>query len=257
MIDDDAPTRLRLPRLSARVERVALPFWNGLFSAAASVLAGMMVTVAIAVLVMIALALIAGGRAPSTQAGSPLNTFILITFYVSAGSLAAWRMRVLRLQPFAPLRARDVRAIAIGFGALVLARFAAGIQIVLTHETKHVQHGFEHFSISGATPAQTDLALGLTAATLVLLAPVVEEMIFRGLFFGALARPLGIWAAALVSALVFGAVHGDWVLFPTLATLGFVNAVAYAATGNLTVPVVLHAINNAFATAFLIAQHAR
>ena len=47
--------------------------------------------------------------------------------------------------------------------------------------------------------------------------------------------------------------HGDPVLFPTLAALGFVNALAYAATGNLWVRIILHALNNALGAALLIA----
>ena len=64
--------------------------------------------------------------------------------------------------------------------------------------------------------------LGIASASLrwCVLAPIVEEMIFRGLLFGALAPRLGIIASALITALIFGAVHGDLVLFPTLAALG-------------------------------------
>ena len=250
----DAPLHSRPPRsLSTRTERVALPFWNGLISAVGSVALSMIVTVALTVAVMVALTLIYA-RTPATQAGSPLNSFIMITFYVTTGALVAWRMRVMNLQPFRPFTRRDVRATLVALGVLIAAHLVAGIVLVLTNQTHHVQAGFEHFSVKAATPANTDIALALTAATLVVLAPIVEEMLFRGLFFGALARPLGTWIAALVSALVFGAVHNDWVLFPMLAALGLINAIAYAATGNLAVPIVLHAVNNGFATAILVAQ---
>ena len=46
--------------------------------------------------------------------------------------------------------------------------------------------------------------------------------------------------------------HGDAILFPTLAALGFVSAIAYAATGNLWVSVTLHAFNNAIGAVFHI-----
>lgn len=250
----DAPPYPRPPRpLSTRTERVALPFWNGLISAIGSVALSMAFTVTLTVIVMIALTLIYA-RTPATQAGSPLNSFIMITFYAMTGALVTWRMRVMSLRPFRRFTRRDVRVTFVALGVLIAAHLVAGAVLVLTHQTHHVQAGFEHFSVKAATPASTSLALVLTAATLVLLAPIVEEMLFRGLFFGALARPLGTWIAALISALVFGAVHGDWVLFPMLAALGFINAIAYAATGNLAVPVVLHALNNGLATAILVTQ---
>jgi membrane protease YdiL (CAAX protease family) len=86
----------------------------------------------------------------------------------------------------------------------------------------------------------------------VVIAPIIEEIVFRGLLFGALAARLGIVGSALVTAVLFGAVHGDPILFPTLAALGFVAALAYAATGNLWVAIILHALNNALGAIFLI-----
>ena len=89
---------------------------------------------------------------------------------------------------------------------------------------------------------------------LVAIGPLVEEMVFRGLLFGALAPRIGVLLGALVSALLFGLAHGDPVLFPALAALGFVNALLYARTANLTVPVALHGLSNALGAAFLIAS---
>ncbi len=126
------------------------------------------------------------------------------------------------------------------------------MQLMLAHQSHHVQSGFEHFSVIARTPVITALSVGITVLTLVVLGPIVEEVVFRGLLFGALARPLGVILSALVSAVLFGAGHGDLVLFPSLAALGFIGALAYAATGNLTVSVLLHAINNAFGALFLI-----
>jgi membrane protease YdiL (CAAX protease family) len=51
--------------------------------------------------------------------------------------------------------------------------------------------------------------------------------------------------------------HGDPVLFPWLVTVGLVNAFAYAATGNLAVPVVLHALTNCLGATILIESSLR
>jgi membrane protease YdiL (CAAX protease family) len=240
-----------LRTLAAR-ERVAVPFWGGILSALAAVAMGMAIATIAGVLLIFAIVLVTG-NAPSTAAGHPLNAMLGIVFYVATGAVAWRRLRSADHPVFrAPTRS-DVRATLIGIGALFVVHLATGIQLVLTNQTKHVQAGFEHFSVAAKTPSLTIASIVLTVLTLVVLAPVVEEMVFRGLIFGALAPRIGVLAAALLSALLFGLVHGDQVLFPTLAALGFINALLYANTGNLLVPITLHALNNAIAATALIA----
>jgi len=60
--------------------------------------------------------------------------------------------------------------------------------------------------MSGA-PTLTTLTIGLAVLSMVILGPIVEELIFRGLLFGALAPRLGVLASALITALIFGG-HG-------------------------------------------------
>jgi membrane protease YdiL (CAAX protease family) len=80
--------------------------------------------------------------------------------------------------------------------------------------------------------------------------------VFRSLRAGRIA--IGFWPGVLTALGslgigLFAGIHGDAVLFPTLAGLGFVWALSYAATGNLAVPIVLHAANNAVGALALIA----
>lgn len=64
---------------------------------------------------------------------------------------------------------------------------------------------------------------GLVAAlAIVVAAPVVEEVIFRGLMLNRLARAMPGWAAVLVSAAIFGACHGELVWFCYAFVLGVV-----------------------------------
>lgn len=234
-------------------ERVAVPFWGGILSALAAVVMGMAIATIAGVLLIFLIVLVTG-KAPSTAAGHPLNAIIGIVFYVATGAIAWRRLRGSSDSHVRAPNRRDVRAILIGVGALFVVHIATGVQLVMTHQTNHVQAGFEHFSVAARTPTLTIASVTLTVLTLVVLAPVVEEMVFRGLIFGALAPRINVLAAAIVSALLFGLVHGDPILFPTLAALGFINALVYANTGNLIVPITLHALNNAIAATFLIAS---
>jgi membrane protease YdiL (CAAX protease family) len=79
----------------------------------------------------------------------------------------------------------------------------------------------------------------------VVIAPVVEEVLFRGMALPVLARYIGFPAAVGVVSLIFALMHGH---APSLAPL-FVVAVAfslaYTLTGSLRVPIVMHAVFNA------------
>jgi len=75
----------------------------------------------------------------------------------------------------------------------------------------------------------------------VVLAPVVEELLFRGLFFPLL-RDAGLPRLAwLGTALLFGLIHGNAAAFLPLAVFGFFLAWLYERTGNLLAPVAAHA----------------
>lgn len=199
-------------------------------------------------------AVLLSGTMPSTAPGHLLLGVITIVFYLTAGSIAWLRLRALGLTMFRPLDRADVKVIALGVAALVVVKGATAVQLILMHQANHVQSGFEHFGVVSRVPAVTAMATALTLAGLVAIGPFVEELLFRGLLFGALIRPLGTAGAALLSALLFAAAHGDLVLFPSLAALGLITALAFAASRNLTVAVLLHVANNSVATLLLVAE---
>jgi membrane protease YdiL (CAAX protease family) len=77
----------------------------------------------------------------------------------------------------------------------------------------------------------------------VVLAPVAEELVFRGLLFRFARGRLPRWGALLLPAAVWAALHGLTAFAPLLA-LGVVLELAYERTGNLAVPMCAHALFN-------------
>ncbi len=78
----------------------------------------------------------------------------------------------------------------------------------------------------------------------VFLAPVVEEFLFRGYFYGVFKRYLGAAAAAILSAALFAAFHMNLTSIPGLFTLALCLTAAYERRGSLLVPMGMHALFN-------------
>ncbi len=77
-----------------------------------------------------------------------------------------------------------------------------------------------------------------------LLAPVFEEVLFRGFLFQNLREKVGSTGAMLSSGLVFAAVHLDPGHLLPLTALGAVLAFLYERSGTLLVPIAVHAAWN-------------
>lgn len=73
----------------------------------------------------------------------------------------------------------------------------------------------------------------LLVASTVVLAPLTEELFFRGLFLRGLQGRFGPVVAAVVSAVVFAAVHLDAMAAPGLFVFGLLAAALALATGRL------------------------
>lgn len=97
-------------------------------------------------------------------------------------------------------------------------------------------------------------ALSITIIEFVVIAPLVEEAVFRGLLFGTLRRRLGWVAAAAVSGGLFAAAHGYGVVgFTSVFLSGFIWAWVYERTGSLVPGMAAHALNNLLVCATTIA----
>jgi hypothetical protein len=79
----------------------------------------------------------------------------------------------------------------------------------------------------------------------------MEEFEFRGFLFNAILRYAPVWAAAILSGIVFGAVHGSISAFVPLACSGVVLAYVYYVSGSLTASAIAHALFNLINVALL------
>lgn len=103
---------------------------------------------------------------------------------------------------------------------------------------------------------ENPVAYILLFISIVLLAPVVEEIVFRGILFNLLNKKRGLLFSMIVSSIFFGILHAE-TMVPT-AVIGFVLCFIYQTTGSLKLSMAGHMFNNlvAFMLPFLIGDMA-
>ncbi len=88
----------------------------------------------------------------------------------------------------------------------------------------------------------------------VVVAPVCEEMLFRGFFYAVGKRFAGPWISGFVTAVTFAAFHGNLVSLAGLTVLALAFTLAYERTGSLAVPITMHALFNGTSLSILYLQ---
>ena len=126
-------------------------------------------------------------------------------------------------------------------------------KLIAEHLVKNVQLP-EHPIIPVVQEGGWMLVVAVVLATVI--APIVEEVGFRGMLYGALRGKMGVWPSAAVSALVFALIHPAFPLqvLPIMA-LGIVLALLREKTGSLVAPIICHAINNTAALLLVLQQY--
>jgi membrane protease YdiL (CAAX protease family) len=174
-----------------------------------------------------------------------LFVFLLPPLVLVAGSnLRA--LPFLRLRP-APPRLLVLGAVAGAAGTLLAAALQVTLQRVLP------ERWFQTFDLTHLFlgPGWKRYAMAVAAT---LLAPVCEEVAFRGYLLRALGARLRPWGAILAVAVLFGAVHLDPVRFIGLVALGALWGWLALRAGSIWPAIAAHAANNAVAAWSLVGE---
>ena len=83
-------------------------------------------------------------------------------------------------------------------------------------------------------------------------APLLEELLFRGVVFGGFSKIMPVWGAMLLSGFLFAFVHVNASTLIPLWFLGIAFAWIYVRTGTLLAPMAVHFIFNAVNLAFCL-----
>lgn len=141
---------------------------------------------------------------------------------------------------------RDAGAFFVGIGIQVLLTVASAPLVRLTDRSP--RQGLLRLIGDNSSGL---LAIGIVVSTVVI-APLVEELLFRGLLLRSLLRRLQPAAAVIVSGVVFGMVHlvdvQALLAVPALTVLGAILSTVALRTNSLSRPILIHAGFNLTAT---------
>jgi uncharacterized protein len=223
------------------------PVWTGFV-----VLLAALVLAAVGGLIVDIPALLLGTKISSkdTPPGITLADTIVqdVAFVLTALMFAQLGGRTVRSWQFGlrPTPARRAVGWALGTIVLFLIFGAIWVSVLKVSEDKKLLEQL------GANETTVLLVFGALLTTVI--APICEEMLFRGYIFAALSKWRGWLPAAAMTGVLFGAVHVGSApaldLVP-LGVLGFMLCVLYHRTGSLYPCIAVHSLNNSLAFAEL------
>jgi len=224
---------------------------------------------AVALLVLFYAGMLVGGLAQSRAGsepapGSTLDTLIRILAF--QGAALVWVAGFLREHQVSwtsafGLSNQGFRAVLIGITvACFFLPIAWGLQTgfvrLITHLPRLALKPEEQLSVQVLRQAFSWFDRAVLGIATIALAPVAEEILFRGILYPAIKRAgfkrLALWGTALL----FAAIHVNLETFIPLFALAIVLTVLYEKTNNLLAPITAHAAFNAlnFASLYMLQE---
>lgn len=177
------------------------------------------------------------GERPSVY-GTAVTLTITQAGLVAAAVLLVYAPRALaglRLVPRRGLLGSMVLGIALAIPAWIGAQLIGYLTIRLLEPFGlQPEVGVADAALQNADPVVLVVAL-------VVVAPIAEELFFRGVVYNAWEREYGATRALFGSAILFAVIHGSIFVIPSIFALGIVLAILFRGTRSLPATIMLHA----------------
>ncbi len=172
-------------------------------------------------------------------------------FFVLPSILLLWSwgfrpLRFLGLDRLPALRVQPLVLLISFFAFLAANSLMTVIELLLPQEWVDQ---FDLTRVLGLAHGPWEVVL---FASVIIGAPVAEEVVFRGVLFPALRPRLGLRGALFLQAAVFSAIHLDPVGFVPRLLLGVVFGELTLFTGSLWASIFAHALNNGVSSVFFL-----
>ncbi len=198
---------------------------------------------------ILAVLFVQGGASHSgnlSPAATDLATVIQDLGFVGAAVYLAAQIAPVRPSQFGLVAPRTLwGAVGLVIGAGLAFVVLSDVYFALLHSSSQEKEFVKEIGGNAGT-----LGVLAVCALTTVVAPICEELLFRGFIFRSLSNWRGPWPAAVMTGILFGLVHGlsaPAVDLTPLAFLGFLLCVVYYRSGSLYPCIALHVINNAIA----------
>ncbi|MCX4241543.1 CPBP family intramembrane glutamic endopeptidase [Paraliomyxa miuraensis] len=200
------------------------------------------------------------GSGPLALLAGPLITGVAAAFYGKIGPLWAAMARGQEDEPDPdpapwhepPVAGLGTALVTVPLGVLAALGGSILLGLLLEQLGMRVQEQSSVLEITeGVVARGFDLQASMLVLAALVLAPIAEEWLFRGLLFRRVTAVSGRGLAYAVSALGFAAIHGNPAGFVVYLWLGLVFAAVLERSGRLWTAVLVHMGNNGFVLALL------
>ncbi len=189
--------------------------------------------------------------APDPDLDPPLLSALAANIGMQSGMLVAFLVfgRLIRDQDFTPKPAKTFslsKSVFIGLKWLLIA-YPVMMGVNLISRSLLDALGFEQViqdPIKMVQEGGTTLELVVMYTTIMLVAPLCEEVAFRGGIFRFVHQRMPLYASLGLSAFFFALLHINLYSFAPLMTIGVMLALAYRESGSLVSNITFHAVFN-------------
>ena len=130
---------------------------------------------------------------------------------------------------------------------VLLAPIADYVVILLEKIFPHISDVYEETF----NDAINNLNIIVNFTTICIFAPILEEIMCRGLILNRLLSKNKAWVSIIITALIFGVLHMNWAQGLSAFLAGIIISFVYVKTRNLKVCIIGHSINNIIALFFM------
>lgn len=188
---------------------------------------------------------VSGDALDQVYLGLGNTTYLIVYTFVYVLAMGTPLLLLLSRPGFNPLSpAKRVHAGVGVFGFLS----AVGACMLSNVITSLLLSALSEIGVEASPPPQmmehTPVSFVLNLFVMAVLPALLEELVFRGAVLRLL-RPYGDLFAVVVSAVLFGLMHGNLRQIPFATIVGFVLGWLYVVTNNIWMPILVHFTNNA------------
>ena len=205
------------------------------------------------------------GRATDWLNNSVLGqfTFVLLAEGLTLSGVYGWLTHY--KSTWASIGLLRPRLKYFGYGVLALVPYYALYVVLLSFATKYSHIDLNQQQDVGFNSVHGTMPLLLTFVSLVILPPLTEEILMRGMLYTSLRKVMKFGVAALLTSAIFASAHLSeaasggplWIAAIDTFTLSLVLCYLREKTGSLWPGITLHGIKNgiAFVALFIIGVH--